>query len=105
MGDPRETPAEPLAEALVAKDIEVSVWDPHLDSTMYPDHVEAVESPYANDQRYDLVVLTAHKRCLELDWNKLSSMRHPIIYDGRRVLDLVALSDVGWETHAVGKPR
>jgi len=32
-------------------------------------------------------------------------MRHPIIYDGRRVLDLPALSDLGWETHAVGKPR
>ena len=107
VGDPRETPAEPLAEALVAKDIEVSVWDPHLDSTMYPDHVEAVESPYANDHRYDLVVLvTAHKRCLALDWNRLlSSMRQPIIYDGRRVLDLPALSDLGWETHAVGKPR
>ena len=32
-------------------------------------------------------------------------MRQPIIYDGRRVLDLPALSDLGWETHAVGKPR
>ena len=74
VGDPRETPAEPLAEALVAKDIEVIVWDPHLDSTMYPDHVEAVESPYSDDQRYDLVVLvTAHRRCLALDWNKLLS--------------------------------
>ena len=74
---------------------------------MYPDHVEAVESPYSDDQRYDLVVLvTAHRRCLALDWNKLlSSMRHPIIYDGRRVLDLTALSAIGWETHAVGKPR
>jgi nucleotide sugar dehydrogenase len=107
VGDPRETPAEPLAEALVGKDITVSVWDPHLDSTMYPEHVDAVESPYANEKQYDLVVLvTAHKRCLELDWNKLlSSMRHPIIYDGRRVLDLPALSALGWETHAVGKPR
>ena len=107
VGDPRETPAEPLAEALVSKDVDVTVWDPHLDNNMYPEHVEAVESPYAEEKRYDLVVLvTAHKQCLELDWSKLlSSMRHPIIYDGRRVLDLAALSALGWETHAVGKPR
>jgi hypothetical protein len=31
-------------------------------------------------------------------------MRNPIIYDGRRVLDLDDLEENGWQTHAVGRP-
>ena len=107
VGDPRETPAEPLAETLVGKNIEVSVWDPHLEGAAFPSHVHVVESPYSSEAKYDLVVLvTAHKDCINLDWKGLlNSMRTPLIYDGRRVLDLDALSELGWETHAVGRPR
>ena len=107
VGDPRETPAEPLAETLVSKNIEVCVWDPHLEGAAFPSHVHVVESPYSSGAKYDLVVLvTAHKDCINLDWKGLlNSMRTPLIYDGRRVLDLDALSELGWETHAVGRPR
>ena len=107
VGDPRETPAEPLAETLVGKNIEVCVWDPHLEGAAFPSHVHVVESPYSSEAKYDLVVLvTAHKDCINLDWKSLlNSMRTPLIYDGRRVLNLDALSELGWETHAVGRPR
>ena len=55
---------------------------------------------------YDLVILvTAHKACLEIDWRALlHKMRTPIVYDGRRVLDLNELESMGWTAHAVGKP-
>jgi UDP-N-acetyl-D-mannosaminuronate dehydrogenase len=55
---------------------------------------------------YDLVILvTAHKACLEIDWKGLlTKMRTPLLYDGRRVLDLDKLESMGWKTHAVGKP-
>ena len=55
---------------------------------------------------YDIVVLvTAHRACLEADWKALRSrMRTPIVYDGRRVLDLDALAQAGWDVHAVGRP-
>jgi len=107
VGDPRETPAAPLAEALVARKISVSAWDPYLDSTSYPTHVDALDEPYQFKGSFDLVVLvTAHKDCLSLDWGRLKeSMRQPLIYDGRRVLDLDQLSSLGWQTYAVGKPR
>ena len=32
VGDPRETPAEPLTEALQSKDIAVAAYDPHLNA-------------------------------------------------------------------------
>jgi UDP-glucose 6-dehydrogenase len=52
------------------------------------------------------VLVTAHEDCLNLNWEKLlSSMRRPLIYDGRRVLNLNELTSLGWETFAVGKPR
>ena len=57
-------------------------------------------------QNFDIVILvTAHTACLELDWRNLcQNMRTPLIYDGRRVLDLDYLSSLGWEVHAVGRP-
>jgi nucleotide sugar dehydrogenase len=105
VGDPRETPAEPLFEALQSKDIAVSAWDPHLSEDDFPEGVEVIEN-ISTAKGFDLAILvTAHKACLEIDWKSLvKRMNHPIIYDGRRVLDLVDLAEKGWTTHAVGKP-
>ena len=105
VGDPRETPAEPLAETLMAKGITVGAWDPHLESSMFPECVIA-ETDVSEANGYDMVVLvTAHKACLDLDWQALlSNMRTPLLYDGRRVLDLDGLKSMGWQCYAVGKP-
>ena len=105
VGDPRETPAEPLAATLVGKNISVGAWDPHIDSSLYPEGIIPVDD-ITEAEGYDLVILvTAHKACLEIDWRALlSKMRTPIVYDGRRVLDLEELESIGWTTHAVGKP-
>ena len=105
VGDPRETPAEPLAETLMAKGMKVGTWDPHIDFDEYPDNVEVI-SEIEKAQGYDIAVLvTAHKACLELDYSELlTQMRTPLLYDGRRVLDLDSLTQSGWQTYAVGKP-
>ena len=105
VGDPRETPAEPLAATLIGKNISVGAWDPHIDSSLYPEGVLSVNE-ISEAEGYDLVILvTAHKACLEIDWQALlDKMRTPIVYDGRRVLDLNELESMGWTTYAVGKP-
>ena len=105
VGDPRETPAEPLAETLMSKGIKVATWDPHIDFGEYLEGVEVI-SNIEDAKGYDIAVLvTAHKACLNLDWNKLlGQMRTPLVYDGRRVLDLDSLQKSGWQTYAVGKP-
>ena len=105
VGDPRETPAEPLAQTLMSKGIEVGAWDPHIMPTDYPEGVTVIED-INNVQDYDIAVLvTAHKACVDLDWQSLlGNMRTPLLYDGRRVLDLSELETMGWQTHAVGKP-
>ena len=105
VGDPRETPAEPLAQTLMSKGIQVGAWDPHIESTDYPEGVTVIED-INNVQDYDIAVLvTAHKACVDLDWKSLlENMRTPLLYDGRRVLNLSELEKMGWQTHAVGRP-
>ena len=106
VGDPRETPAEPLTDALQSKDIAVAAYDPHLEAGDFPEGVEVV-TDIDSAEGYDMAVLvTAHKACQEIDWAGLASrMRNPILYDGRRVLDLNSLQNAGWQVHAVGRPR
>ena len=105
VGDPRETPAEPLSHALNSKGIKVGVWDPHLTNDMYPEFVSPLSS-IDDAEGYDIAILvTAHKACVDIDWKVLlTKMRTPIVYDGRRVLDLENLTRMGWQAHAVGKP-
>ena len=105
VGDPRETPAAPLANALISKDISVYVYDPHIESSQFPEGVNVVED-LATASGYDLAILvTAHNESVNIDWKGLGErMRNPILYDGRRVLDLESISAAGWKVYAVGKP-
>ena len=105
VGDPRETPAEPLSETLISKGIKVGAWDPHLDVNDFPDNVDVV-TDLSDASGYDMAVLvTAHKACLSIDWGDLANrMRNPILYDGRRVLNLKDIASKGWKVYAIGKP-
>ncbi len=105
VGDPRETPAAPLCKALLAKDISVSAYDPHIHPNDFPAEVDVIDDiDTAAD--FDLVVLvTAHKSSTNIDWQGLlGRMKKPLLYDGRRVLDLENLSEMGWKVSAIGKP-
>ena len=106
VGDPRETPAEPLTESLQGKEITVGAYDPHLDASDFPEGVEVV-TDIDSAAGFDLAVLvTAHEACKKIDWASLASrMRNPILYDGRRVLDLDDIASKGWQVHAVGRPE
>jgi nucleotide sugar dehydrogenase len=105
VGDPRETPTIPLFEALRGKNISVAAWDPHLVEDDFPEGVEVI-TDIDSAKGFDVAVLaTAHKACLELDFEKLASrMRNAIFYDGRRVMNLDSLQEMGWQIHAVGRP-
>ena len=105
VGDPRETPAQPLAEMLIANGIKVGAWDPHMSFGDYTKEVEVIAN-IDDAEGYDIAVLvTAHQACLNLDWDRLlRQMRTPIVYDGRRVLNLDSLERLGWQTYAIGKP-
>ena len=106
VGDARETPAEPLAKDLIDAGISVSTWDPYLQISDIPINIQVIED-ISEAVNFDMVVLaTAHKECIEIDWNSLlENMRTPILYDGRRVLDLDIMQSMGWKANAVGSPQ
>lgn len=105
VGDPRETPAQPLADALRQRGIQVSVYDPHINPEGFPESVDVVKDLSDAKGHHLAVLITAHRACVEIDWATLASqMETPRIYDGRRVLDLPTLQDQGWSCYAVGKP-
>ena len=106
VGDARETPAEPLAKNLMDSGISVSTWDPYLETWDIPEEIDLIND-ISEAINFDMVVLaTAHKECIEIDWNSLlEKMRTPILYDGRRVLDLSSMQAMGWKANAVGSPR
>ena len=105
VGDARETPVEPLAQNLKESGILISAWDPYLSVKDFPEGIRVIED-IASAKDFDLVVLaTAHKECVEIDWVSLhKGMRTPILYDGRRILDLQKMRAMGWITNAVGSP-
>ena len=104
VGDPRETPAEPLTEALQSKDIAVAAYDPHLNADDFPEGVEVV-SDIDSAEGYDLAVLvTAHKSCIEsigLGLHHACEIRFCMMVGA---LDLESMEGKGWQTHAVGCP-
>ena len=106
VGDARETPADPLAENLIEAGVKVSTWDPYLSADDIPDGIEVIDD-VDTASGFDMVVLaTAHPECKGLDWQGLCArMRTPILYDGRRVLDLDSMQEMGWKANAVGSPN
>tara|TARA_Y100000768_G_scaffold377624_1_gene351084 strand:- start:804 stop:2159 length:1356 start_codon:yes stop_codon:yes gene_type:complete len=106
VGDARETPAEPLAKNLMDSGISVSTWDPYLTIDDIPKDINVLDD-LSVAIGFDMVVLaTAHRECIDIDWNTLlEKMRTPILYDGRRVLDLSSMQAMGWKANAVGSPQ
>ena len=105
VGDARETPVEPLAESLKESGISISTWDPYLSEQDLPEGVDVIHD-VTSARGFDLVVLaTAHKECIAIDWESLlEGMRTPNLYDGRRKLDLQKMREMGWKVNAIGSP-
>ena len=106
VGDPRETPnrrtAGGSAPAIAASTSACTTRT----LTPRPSPNRWTSSQIFQVKGHHLAVLvTAHKACVDLDWSILAQhMETPRIYDGRRVLDLEALKEAGWECYAVGRP-
>ncbi len=106
LGDTRETPVEQMTRKLSDMGSEILIWDPLVDTEDFPDWALNVEDPY-NLENVDMVVLTtAHREVIELDWDELMRVcKKATVYDGRRVLDESKLVNSGWAYFGVGLPN
>ncbi len=106
IGDTRGSPSLDLASILKEKGVAVSVFDPFVPKREFPDFVSVLQNE-EDIEGFDMIIMaTAHKIFEELNWRKISTrMRNSIIFDGRRCIDLVTLTNNGWHVYALGKPN
>lgn len=103
LGDCRMTPVLELSKELHHKGLKVHIWDPYVKDSDFPDFVEIVEDPYSTSKIGAVVLCTAHKLCINLDWSKmLECCPSAIIYDGRRELVPEEMQTIGWQYFGVG---
>ena len=74
----------------------------HL-ASKFESHVKGLTVTISN-QKDALSALYTAEGGINKIGDLLQNMRKPIVYDGRRVLDLNQLEKLGWHVYAVGKP-
>ena len=113
-GDTRESPANLVVRDLLAEHAHPVVTDPKAihdakrDLADVLSQVEFEEDPYkAAEGAHAEVVCTEWKCFAELDWKRIyKGMAKPaFVYDGRNILDAVALREIGFDVANVGKGK
>jgi nucleotide sugar dehydrogenase len=103
VGDVRETPVRELTRHLEGNGCEVLVWDPLVKNDELPPWVNGVDDPYDCHLLDAVVLATAHREILDIDWKRImEACRNPLIYDGRRALDRELLENMGWKFAGIG---
>ncbi len=118
--DSRESAAIYVADALLAEEAELAIYDPHvaeerifadLDAlgTRSPEEnrrlVKVYNEPYeAMNASYAVAILTEWDEFLTYDWAKIQkSMNKPaFVFDGRRLLSRKTLESLGFQYFVVG---
>ena len=113
-GDTRETPALYVTRELIEERAHVVVTDPKAlgnarrDLADLPQDLITYESdPYkAAEGAHAIAIMTEWRQFKELDYRRIyDSMEKPaFIFDGRNILDVDALYDIGFSVYPIGRP-
>ena len=114
-GDTRETPAIDVCTALMEEQAELAIFDPKvsrdqiyadLSISTRPDNIQIDDDPYiACSGAHAVAILTEWDMFKDLDYCRIyDSMQKPaFIFDGRNIIDIKMLQDIGFKCWAVGK--
>ena len=103
LGDTRETPVENLADELIRLGIKPIIWDPVVQPGGVPDRFERIDSLKGCPPVDCVVISTAHRQVLEIDWGSLKDVSGcSSVYDGRRAVNKDIMSELGWNYSGVG---
>jgi UDPglucose 6-dehydrogenase len=102
--DIREAPSLVLAGRLLAEGAEVVAWDPIVDGTAVPGVDVAASPEQALAGADGGVIVTEWPQLEDVDWSAVaSSMRTPVVVDGRNMLDPEAARAAGLTYEAIGR--
>jgi UDPglucose 6-dehydrogenase len=104
--DMREAPSIVLASRLLAEGADVSAWDPVADGDALPKGVDIAPSVLEAVTGADAaVIVTEWKELKELAREEVrAAMAHPLIVDGRNLLDPEAVRAAGFAYEGIGRP-
>ncbi|MBL8878256.1 MAG: UDP-glucose/GDP-mannose dehydrogenase family protein [Phycisphaerales bacterium] len=107
--DIREAPAISIVSTLLEAGVRVAVHDPRAIENaraLFGDRVSYHEDAYAALPGADaLLVLTEWNEYRNPDFERIArTLRKPLIFDGRNIYDLAAMTRYGIELHSVGRP-
>ncbi|MBE2233170.1 MAG: UDP-glucose/GDP-mannose dehydrogenase family protein [Anaerolinea sp.] len=107
--DMRDAPAVEIGNLLRSEGARIKGYDPvamHVAPRYLPDIV-LTEDPYDLAEGCDaIVVCTEWNEFRHLDLPRIhSSMRQPVIFDGRNIYDPERMAGIGFRYHAVGRNR
>ena len=105
--DIRESVAMDLIERLLEEGAQVQAHDPQAMSHVrrYAPHITCVGSPQEAAQGADaLLVVTEWDEFTQVDMEAIrSSMRAPLLFDGRNMFDPSQMREAGWDYHSIGR--
>lgn len=121
-GDTRETAAVTVIQIMLEERAHIAVFDPKVkkdqmyrefnehgtDSKLLDECVETCADPYeAAKGAHAIVVLTEWDEFAAYDYKRMfDNMEKPsFVFDGRNILPHAKLTEIGFEVHAIGKPR
>jgi UDPglucose 6-dehydrogenase len=119
-GDVRETPALTVCDMLMQDGALVHVYDPKVQRedaiTEFKYHgVEVDDKLFTFTSTPEEAVDGAHAIVILTEWDEFKAYKYDVFYnkmmkpaflfDGRNLLDHVGLQKVGFEVHAIGKPK
>jgi UDPglucose 6-dehydrogenase len=102
--DTRESPSLVLAGRLLAEGADVRVWDPVATSEDLHgiEHVDDVAAAVRGADA--VVIVTEWPELADLDWASLAStMRTPLLVDGRNMLDPRTMREAGFVYEGIGR--
>lgn len=120
--DTRESAAIYICKDLLEERANLSIYDPKvgrdqivkdlkyvntpLSDTEYQDHVQTVDDPYqATKDAHAILVITEWDEFKTLDYKRIfQGMKKPaFLFDGRNILDIQSLNEIGFEVYSIGK--
>ena len=107
--DIREAPALEIIDDLLSAGATVSTFDPEAMNNVkaiFGDRISFCETPYDCLQNADALIIAT-------EWNEfrtpefdriLSTLKEPVIFDGRNVFDVAAMEKKGFHYESIGRP-
>ena len=107
VGDVRETPVKRICELVnEVTGIVPMIWDLLVEKGDVPGWLNYIEDLEKVPSSTMFVVGTAHQSVKNINYLRLKEkLENPVIYDGRRALDLEMLEESGWGVFAIGRPE